>query len=185
MQRTMRHSLREAIEVVMDSVFPPLFRRGMRLALPAFLLICLEFWPVSGAGAASRTADALSPAPSTPPTQGAARAPVLPACSAFTSLTPWDKSLTPMLCRPEDPAIPAAKEGRLGIRTGTALRCFPCARICTSRKKRPGRAAFSRDKHRLCPRTGPFSRIACPFPGSGRPRSEHTGKTHCAGSDGA
>ena len=37
MQRTMRHSLREAIEVVMDSVFPPLFRRGMRLALPAFL----------------------------------------------------------------------------------------------------------------------------------------------------
>ncbi len=119
MQRTMRHSLREAIEVVMDSVFPPLFRRGMRLALPAFLLICLEFWPVSGAGAASRTADALSPAPSTPPTQGAARAPVPPGMQRIYVFDSMDKSLTPMLCRPEDPAIPAAKEGRLGIRTGT------------------------------------------------------------------
>lgn len=105
----------------MYSVFSSFFRRNARSAFPAFLLICLTPW-------GSDAATPLSPAPTQVQTQN----PIQPAERAsapadmqriyvFDSM---DSSITPMLCRPENPATPVAKEGRLGVKTetGTSLK---------------------------------------------------------------
>ncbi len=98
----------------MYSVFSPFFRRSAGSTLPAFLLICLSPW-----GCATAAPVPPAPAQTQAPVQPAARAPVPAGMQRIYVFDSMDSSMTPMLCRPENPAVPAAKEGRLGVKTGT------------------------------------------------------------------
>ncbi len=81
---------------------------------PAFVLLCLTPW-----GAATAAPVSPAPAPAQVPVQPEAHAPVPAGMQRIYVFDSMDSSTTPMLCRPENPAVPAAKEGRLGIKTGT------------------------------------------------------------------
>lgn len=98
----------------MYSVFFPFFRRSARSMFPAFVLLCLTPW-----GAATAAPVSPAPAPAQVPVQPEAHAPVPAGMQRIYVFDSMDSSTTPMLCRPENPAVPAAKEGRLGIKTGT------------------------------------------------------------------
>lgn len=94
----------------MHPSFLRIFRRGAQPALPVFLLACLGVCPLPA------LAEVSSPAPA----QTARSAPVPPGMQRIYVFDSMESSLTPMLCRPEDPAVPAAAEGRLGVKTRTA-----------------------------------------------------------------
>ncbi len=91
----------------MDSVFSQISRHGVRLAFPALILACLGSGvspAFCAAESAARPSAQTSPRPAVPPD--------MQRIYVFDSM---DKSLTPMLCRPEDPSVPVSPEGRLGI----------------------------------------------------------------------
>ena len=91
----------------MDSVFSQISRHGVRFAFPALILACLGSGvspAFCAAESAARPSAQTSPRPAVPPD--------MQRIYVFDSM---DKSLTPMLCRPEDPSVPVSPEGRLGI----------------------------------------------------------------------